>query len=401
MLATSLFTALVLAAPSAAETAAAPAVPEVDPARPIGFERLASFDPESRFGLVASFQDEAERPPEDPAEAVELAVGGVDLSDLEPGEFDLDLAALEELAPTMIDEAEDASQAALPATSAPAIPVPAEDHARASAKVPGPASTPDHEDRFGRWAAGIADLVVGDVADSVAALLDGLEDDEPLPPGVMHPIAPEDPSVRALDLYPDNKTLVNPFGGGVRTACEGLMQWLAPRGNGSRWHSGIDLVPLRGRASGRKLFSPGDGFVLKRVDGHPQWGSYLIIAYRKGEAVYLTGWFHLRWGSHRHLQPRNRALGHTGAIKQGQLLGRVGSTGYARGAHLHLDAIRLRGVPTPANLPTTLWSGRDWSEFLHPADIISGLPRRVYRGRRRPRSGLMTRAVHAHAISGA
>lgn len=206
----------------------------------------------------------------------------------------------------------------------------------------------------------------------------------------MRPISLEEVARSALDHYPDNEVLRNPFGTGTALACEGLMQWLAPRGDGSRWHSGLDLVPRSGRASGRKLYAPGDGIVVKRSDWHRQWGAHLLVVFRKGEKLYLTGWFHLKRGSHRHLPVADPANGVSGRIEKGDLLGRVGNTGHARGAHLHLDVVELPAVVPPARLPRHLWNGRDWSEFVHPADVIEGLPRAVYRNRTRPDHGVMT-----------
>lgn len=168
------------------------------------------------------------------------------------------------------------------------------------------------------------------------------------------------------------------------------MQWLAPRSHG-RWHSGVDLVPTRGRARGAKLYAPGTGFVLRRRNWHPAWGSYLIAVFRKGDDLYMMGLFHLRARSHDHLVERNIEKGVTGLITQGQFLGRVGRTGAARGAHLHLDVIHLRNIVSPDELPRVLWTGREWSEFVHPADVIDGLPRATYRDRSRPEQGLIVR----------
>jgi murein DD-endopeptidase MepM/ murein hydrolase activator NlpD len=166
------------------------------------------------------------------------------------------------------------------------------------------------------------------------------------------------------------------------------MQWLAPR-SGGRWHSGLDLVPHKGRADGAKLYAPGNGIILRRRDWHPAWGSYLIAVFRKGSKLYLTGFFHLKRASHHVVEERNSDAGITGLVTQGQLIGRVGRTGAARGAHLHIDVVELAEVLAPDLLPRLLWSGRTWTEFVNPADVIQGLPVAIYRGRQRPESGLI------------
>lgn len=215
-----------------------------------------------------------------------------------------------------------------------------------------------------------------------------IPDDLSLPEDAMRPIPPETPGKRAIDEYPDNQELTNPFGNGVELASEGLMQWLAPR-SGGRWHSGLDLVPASGKAEGAKLYAPGDGFILRRRDWHPAWGSYLIAVFRKGEKLYLTGFFHLRRQSHHVVEERNSEDGVTGAVTQGQFIGRVGHTGAARGAHLHIDVVELLDIRVPDLLPRLLWSGRTWQEFVNPADVIQGLPVAIYHGRQRPESGLI------------
>jgi murein DD-endopeptidase MepM/ murein hydrolase activator NlpD len=212
-----------------------------------------------------------------------------------------------------------------------------------------------------------------------------------LPKDAMRPISPSEVSTRAIDLYPDNKELLNPFGRGVEVVSQGLMQWLAPR-SGGRWHSGLDLVPHKGRANGAKLYAPGNGIVLRRRDWHPAWGSYLIAVFRQGEKLYLTGFFHLKRRSHHMVKERNIEKGVTGLITRGQFIGRVGHTGAARGAHLHVDVVELKDIRPPDLLSRLLWSGRTWSEFVNPAKVFQGLPVAVYHGRQRPNSGLIVRA---------
>lgn len=225
-----------------------------------------------------------------------------------------------------------------------------------------------------------------------------IPEDLSIPEDAMRPIAPEKAPVAPIQLYPDNATLTNPFGSGVELASQGLMQWLAPR-SGGRWHSGLDLVPAKGRADGAKLYAPGDGFILRRRDWHPAWGSYLIAVFRKGQKLYLTGYFHLRRRSHHVVEERDMEKGVTGAVTQGQFIGRVGRTGAARGAHLHIDVVEIQDIRPPDLLSRLLWSGRTWSEIVHPGQVIEGLPVATYHNRQRPDSGLIVRRPrcgHSH-----
>ncbi len=210
-----------------------------------------------------------------------------------------------------------------------------------------------------------------------------------LPAETVPPVAA--PSL--LTLYPENSRLVSPFGRGVALASQGLMEWLAPRAKG-RWHSGLDLVPVRGRTRGRKLYAPGNGFLLKKKDWHPGWGSFLFAVFRKGDELFLMSFFHLQARSHSHLQERDMARGISGQLTQGQFLGRVGKTGAARGAHLHMDVIRVNEIVGPDEISRQVWRNRDWSQFVHPATVLDGLPWATFKDRDRPQSGSVARAHH-------
>lgn len=258
----------------------------------------------------------------------------------------------------------------------------------AAETLPAPRLTQDAPDHAPPRRPALAMIRDRSLSEELARLEDERDQVE-VPSEAMHPVSTD---AAILDLYPENQALVNPFGRDVSVVSEGLMRWLAPRA-GRRWHSGLDLVPEDGPAYGRKIYAPGDGFILRRRDWHPAWGAYLIAVFRTEGRVYLTGFFHLQRGSHKGVQEREAGRGINGFVSRGQLLGRVGRTGAARGAHLHVDVVELTEVMHPDDLPRILWSGRDWSEFVNPADVFQGLPRAVWPGRQRPPSGLIVDAV--------
>lgn len=86
-----------------------------------------------------------------------------------------------------------------------------------------------------------------------------------------------------------------------------------------RPHSGVDYAA----AAGTPVFSVGDGFVIKKGYQKKGAGNYLKI---KHNSVYTT--------QYAHLQRFAKGIKTGIHVKQGQLIGYVGSTGYATGPHL-------------------------------------------------------------------
>lgn len=86
-----------------------------------------------------------------------------------------------------------------------------------------------------------------------------------------------------------------------------------------RPHSGIDYAAPRGTP----VFSVGDGFVIKKGYQKKGAGNYIKI---KHNSVYTT--------QYAHLQGFAKGLKNGDHVKQGQLIGYVGSTGYSTGPHL-------------------------------------------------------------------
>lgn len=86
-----------------------------------------------------------------------------------------------------------------------------------------------------------------------------------------------------------------------------------------RPHSGVDYAA----PAGTPVFSVGDGFVIKKGYQKRGAGNYIKI---KHNSVYTT--------QYAHLQKFAKGLKNGDHVKQGQLIGYVGSTGYSTGPHL-------------------------------------------------------------------
>lgn len=115
-------------------------------------------------------------------------------------------------------------------------------------------------------------------------------------------------------------------------------------GVGWRWgayHAGIDIYSDNIR--GAKICAAADGTVIRAVNGCPHdygkngscgcgggYGNYCIIDHGNGY-----------WTLYGHSEGITVSVGQT--VKQGDVLGTVGSTGYSTGPHLHFE-IRLNGV---------------------------------------------------------
>ncbi|MEP5937732.1 MAG: M23 family metallopeptidase [Erythrobacter sp.] len=90
------------------------------------------------------------------------------------------------------------------------------------------------------------------------------------------------------------------------------------RGEPGSYHSGLDIAP----GAGKPFVAPADGVVVLAVRGFSLEGNLLIVDHGNG----LNSAF---------LHAQSIAVAEGDAVKQGQLLGRVGSSGRATGPHLH------------------------------------------------------------------
>jgi len=89
-----------------------------------------------------------------------------------------------------------------------------------------------------------------------------------------------------------------------------------------RFHNGIDIAGPMGAPVNAAMA----GKVVK-IDFHPTYGRYVILSHPSG---YQTWYAHL-----------NKAETTQGAtVAQGEMIGRMGNTGYSTGTHLHFSVFK-------------------------------------------------------------
>lgn len=89
-------------------------------------------------------------------------------------------------------------------------------------------------------------------------------------------------------------------------------------------HSGVDYAAPKGS----RIYASGDG-VVKRAQFAEGYGNYVVIRHN---SEYSTGYAHMTSFA-RGIKPGTR-------VKQGQVIGYVGSTGRSTGPHLHFEVIK-------------------------------------------------------------
>lgn len=93
-------------------------------------------------------------------------------------------------------------------------------------------------------------------------------------------------------------------------------------------HKGIDLAA----AEGTPVFAIKDGTVAVKVHNDSTFGNYIILSHDKGKLTSVYA--HLK----------STEVEQNEYIKKGKIIGYVGKTGMATGAHLHFE-IRKGGIP--------------------------------------------------------
>lgn len=125
--------------------------------------------------------------------------------------------------------------------------------------------------------------------------------------------------------------LVAPGSGLVRRPLAGFNNFGTPYAG----HKGTDYMV----GAGAGIYSVADGVVVASSESGPGWGVYVKIAHNINGTNVTSLYAHMTSGS------RRVSVGDT--VSAGQLIGQVGSTGRANGAHLHLE-IRVNGGYTNA-----------------------------------------------------
>lgn len=89
-------------------------------------------------------------------------------------------------------------------------------------------------------------------------------------------------------------------------------------------HSGVDYAAPKGT----RIYASADG-VVKRAQWAGGYGRYVVIRHN---SEFSTGYAHMN-GFAKGIRPGVR-------VKQGQVIGYVGSTGRSTGPHLHFEVIK-------------------------------------------------------------
>ena len=125
-------------------------------------------------------------------------------------------------------------------------------------------------------------------------------------------------------------------------------------------HSGVDYAAPKGS----RIYASGDG-VVKRAQYAGGYGNYVVIRHN---SEYSTGYAHMT-GFARGIKPGTR-------VKQGQVIGYVGSTGRSTGPHLHFEVIKNGKKVDPLKVKAatgTNLTGKDLQNFKAEMQKIAAL----------------------------
>lgn len=125
-------------------------------------------------------------------------------------------------------------------------------------------------------------------------------------------------------------------------------------------HSGVDYAA----PSGSRIYASGDG-VVKRAQWAGGYGKYVVIRHN---SEYSTGYAHMSSFA-RGIRPGVR-------VKQGQVIGYVGSTGRSTGPHLHFEVMKNGKKVDPLKIKAatgTNLSGKELKRFKDEMKKIAEL----------------------------
>ena len=125
-------------------------------------------------------------------------------------------------------------------------------------------------------------------------------------------------------------------------------------------HSGVDYAA----PAGSRIYASGDG-VIKRAQWAGGYGKYVVIRHN---SEFSTGYAHMS-NFARGIKPGVR-------VKQGQVIGYVGSTGRSTGPHLHFEIIKNGKKIDPLKVKAatgTNLSGAELNKFKEEVKKITDL----------------------------
>ncbi|MFO1058085.1 MAG: peptidoglycan DD-metalloendopeptidase family protein [Dongiaceae bacterium] len=125
----------------------------------------------------------------------------------------------------------------------------------------------------------------------------------------------------------------------------------------SLMHKGVDF----GAPVGTPIFAAGDGTIVK-IGGYGSYGNYILVRHNN---QFSTAYAHLsRFG---------KGLSTGSHVRQGQVIGFVGTTGRSTGPHLHFEVIKngTQINPLAGNLPLgQKLEGKDLARFRTAKAIV-------------------------------
>lgn len=146
------------------------------------------------------------------------------------------------------------------------------------------------------------------------------------PSGVI-PVAAPSPLVALAEPPPPPITFGQPLPGRAINSPFGLRR--LPWENHGRLHEGVDIAAPLGAA----IQAAADG-VVTRAGYSPSYGNFVEIRHAEG----LTSFY-------AHMRAVARGVRSGQAVRQGQMVGKVGNTGELAGAHLHFEMHDRKGHP--------------------------------------------------------
>jgi murein DD-endopeptidase MepM/ murein hydrolase activator NlpD len=128
----------------------------------------------------------------------------------------------------------------------------------------------------------------------------------------------------------------------------------------TKMHKGVDFAA----PTGTPIMASGDG-VIEKIGPYGNYGNYVRIRHNQ---EYSTAYAHLsRFG--KNLKAGTR-------VRQGQIIGFVGSTGQSTGPHLHYELIRFNQQINPkkvTSLPAAKLAGADLKLFMNRCSQVNGI----------------------------